>query len=202
MKKLLFVLLVLSVTAKAQVPSYIPTNGLVGYWPFNGNANDASGNGNNGVVNGATLTSDRNGNSNSAYSFNGVNDFVEVNHSASLAFSTGVTFSSWLNIPDSSLNTTGLCVRQPIGKQVSTSVSGIGFETTDAIAPKFTPQFYIQGGVQYEDNNPLTINNWFHLVGTYDGSILKLYKNGLLIGSNTGTFNLTTITQNLFFLEK
>ena len=33
----------------AQVPSYVPTNGLVAYWPFNGNANDESGNGNNGI---------------------------------------------------------------------------------------------------------------------------------------------------------
>ncbi len=51
----------LSITANtfAQVPSYVPTNGLVGYWPFNGNANDESGSGNNGTVNGATLTTDR-----------------------------------------------------------------------------------------------------------------------------------------------
>ena len=34
-------------------------NGLVGYWPFNGNANDESGNGNDGTVNGVTLTNDR-----------------------------------------------------------------------------------------------------------------------------------------------
>ena len=57
----------------AQVPSYVPTDGLVGYWGFNGNANDQSGNGNNGTVNGATLTTDRNGNALSAYSFNGQN---------------------------------------------------------------------------------------------------------------------------------
>ena len=57
----------------AQVPSYVPTDGLVGYWGFNGNANDQSGNGNNGAVNGATLTTDRNGNALSAYSFNGQN---------------------------------------------------------------------------------------------------------------------------------
>jgi len=48
-------------------------DGLVAYYPFNGNANDESGNGNNGTVNGATLTSDRFGNANSAYSFDGVN---------------------------------------------------------------------------------------------------------------------------------
>jgi hypothetical protein len=54
------------------------TSGLVGFWPFCGNANDASGNGNNGTVNGATLTTDRFGNTNSAYSFDGVNDFIEM----------------------------------------------------------------------------------------------------------------------------
>ena len=48
-----------------------PTNGLVGYWPFNGNANDESNNGHNGTVSGATLVADRFGNVNSAYNFNG-----------------------------------------------------------------------------------------------------------------------------------
>jgi hypothetical protein len=66
----------------AQVPSYVPTNGLVGWWPFTGNAIDSSGNGNNGTVNGETLTTDRFGNANKAYSFDG-NDFIEVNSSIS-----------------------------------------------------------------------------------------------------------------------
>lgn len=67
----------IATTTLAQVPSYVPTNGLVGYWPFNGNANDESGNGNNGTVNGATLTSDRFGSTNAAYSFNGVSNYIE-----------------------------------------------------------------------------------------------------------------------------
>ena len=52
MKKLVLTLLigVTTLTAFSQVPSYVPTNGLVGYWPFNGNANDESGNGNNGKL--------------------------------------------------------------------------------------------------------------------------------------------------------
>ena len=53
----------------AQLPSYVPSNGLVGYWTFNGNANDVSGNGYNGVVNGASLSNDRFGISNNAYQF-------------------------------------------------------------------------------------------------------------------------------------
>ena len=66
---LTFLTLFAVLSANAQVPSYVPTNGLVGYWPFNGNANDESGNGNNGTVNGATLAADRFGNGNRAYYF-------------------------------------------------------------------------------------------------------------------------------------
>ncbi len=70
MKQLLLLpLLFITVISFGQVPNYVPTNGLVGYWPFNGNANDESGNGNNGTNNGATLTADRFGNANSAYGF-------------------------------------------------------------------------------------------------------------------------------------
>ena len=60
MKKLLLLpLLFIAVISFGQVPNYVPTDSLVGYWGFNGNANDESGNGNDGTVNGATLTTDR-----------------------------------------------------------------------------------------------------------------------------------------------
>ena len=48
------------------------TNGLVAYYPFDGNASDMSGNGNDGTVNGATLSADRHGVVGKAYSFDGV----------------------------------------------------------------------------------------------------------------------------------
>ena len=78
------------------VPAYVPTNGLVGWWPFSGNAIDSSGNGNNGTVNGATLTTDRNGVANRAYSFDGVNDFINTNQ---INFSNyqEMTISTWVN---------------------------------------------------------------------------------------------------------
>lgn len=50
------------------VKAQIPTNGLVAYYPFNGNANDESGNGHNGSVTGATLITDRLGQASSAFS--------------------------------------------------------------------------------------------------------------------------------------
>jgi hypothetical protein len=87
----------LTATTLAQVPSYVPTNGLVGYWPFNGNANDESGNGNNGTVNGATLTSDRNGNQNKAYLFDSLYDHIIIPDAQSLSLlNTNFTFNSWI----------------------------------------------------------------------------------------------------------
>ena len=58
--------------------------GLVAYYPFNGNAKDESGNGHHGTVNGATLTTDRNGKASKAYSFDGKDDFIRVKHRNSL----------------------------------------------------------------------------------------------------------------------
>ena len=80
-KSIIVALLLAASSAFAQVPSYVPTNGLVGWWPFNGNANDESGNGNNGTVNGANLTTDRYGISNSCFDFNGVNQNIDVTNS-------------------------------------------------------------------------------------------------------------------------
>jgi uncharacterized protein (TIGR02145 family) len=60
-------------------------SGLIAYYPFNGNANDKSGNGHDGIVEGATLTVDRFGNPNSAYYFNGSN-IIELSHTDTLNF--------------------------------------------------------------------------------------------------------------------
>lgn len=78
MKRHLFFIAVLCAACftgvSQNVPSYVPTDGLVGWWPFNGNANDESGNGNNGTVNGGTtLTSDRFEGTTNAYEVDGIN---------------------------------------------------------------------------------------------------------------------------------
>jgi hypothetical protein len=85
-------------TATAQVPSNVPTNGLVGYWPFSGNANDVSGNAKNGTVTGATLTSDRFGSANSAYNFSGVTQFITCPSISELNGSSSASFSLWVKI--------------------------------------------------------------------------------------------------------
>ncbi len=76
---------------------YNLTDGLVAYYPFNGNANDESGTGNNGTIIGnVALTTDRNGNPTSAYSFPGQPfNYITVPHSLSLSLDT-MTLNAWI----------------------------------------------------------------------------------------------------------
>ena len=73
--QLFIVLLILSQALMSLGQDFL-TNGLVAYYPFNGNANDKSGNGNHGLVQGATLTTDRHGVPGRAYYFDGVDDII------------------------------------------------------------------------------------------------------------------------------
>jgi hypothetical protein len=76
-------------------------SGLVAFYPFNGNATDESWNGNDGLVNGAILTSDRFGTLNKAYGFNGLDNYILVPDSPTLAFNGNLksefTLCAWVN---------------------------------------------------------------------------------------------------------
>ena len=77
------------------VPDYVPPDGLVAWYPFNGNANDESGNGNNGQNNGVSFGTDRFGTVNSAGSFNGVSSYVNGSL-VGLNNPSEITLSIWL----------------------------------------------------------------------------------------------------------
>ena len=75
----------------------IDREGLVAYWPFDGDANDASGNGHHGTVHGATLTTDRYGEDERAYAFDGVDDFISVSDSPDFDIGAGeMTVLLWI----------------------------------------------------------------------------------------------------------
>ncbi len=69
------------------------SHGLVAYYPFNGNATDESGNENNGIVYGSSLSEDRFGFPNCAYSFNGIDNYIKILSNFSLK---QVTISVWI----------------------------------------------------------------------------------------------------------
>lgn len=69
--------------------------GLIAYYPFDGNAKDESGNNHNGLVQGATLCADRYGRKNKAYEFNGINDFIDIGNSLLNQNSSFFTIGLW-----------------------------------------------------------------------------------------------------------
>jgi len=97
-----------AITIAQTVPPYVPTNGILAWFPLDGNGNDASGNGNNATNFGATFVSNRCGTSNSAAHFNGINNYLQV-ATPSFAFSeTGTfTYSIWLK---KQVNTGGVVI--------------------------------------------------------------------------------------------
>ncbi len=196
--------------AQAQVPSYVPTNGLVGWWPFNGNANDESGNGNNGTVNGAALTNDRFNNGNSSYNFNGTTNFIEVNDNNTLDFSNMYSISVWVKIPDYSFNQNSVYPqRTMIGKprpSLPNVTTGIAFRVLEGVpfynnnSKSYVSAWTnttINSGIGTSDS--VTLNLWCHLVFTYDGSVVKLYKNGMMMNSINASYTLLNTPESLFF---
>ena len=96
MKKLVFSVLICLNVLYSPLWAQIPSDGLVAWYPFNGNANDESGNGNHGVVNGATLTGDRDNVSNKAFHFNGISNSIITSNQLCQFLSSGeISISIW-----------------------------------------------------------------------------------------------------------
>lgn len=168
--------------------SQVPTNGLVGYWPFNGNANDQSGNGHNGTVNGASLAADRFGNDSSAYDFNGTSSEIIVADANDLSFvSNQFTVSFW--IYSNSNPTSNLAI---LGKRGSpTSEFEYLFRKVDGSDATYGNKLFFSGWNLSGTTFPYTINTstvtpddtiatnqWENWTITADGTELKAYRDG------------------------
>jgi hypothetical protein len=142
--------------------------GLVGEWLFNGSANDTSGSGNNGTVNAATLATDRFGNANAAYSFNGATISVS-NLGVETSAGGHNTVSFWLKKDASQDGTVPFCWSN-VGYDLLFWSGGFGFNTYN--------------NEVYGAADTMSVGTWYHVVadfynGVPDSANSKLYINGV-----------------------
>jgi hypothetical protein len=147
----------------------IPKDGLALYFPFNGNSNDESGNGYHGTVYGATLSKDGSGNENSAYSFDGVDDYIAVQNFPML--DRTFTYAAWLKVLGTTIH------HQSFGAHGEGGAVG---ETWN-----FAYNTYHKLWDTYDRRNgPWQVNmeigtSWTHVAIVYDNTIQRLYVNGV-----------------------
>lgn len=164
--------------------SQIPTNGLVAYYPFNGNANDESGNNNNGTVyGGALLTNDRKGNANRAFSFDGVNDYIHINNSSSLQSpNKEITISAW--VKPNSISSYGAYI---ICKNSLNNLDPFQYRLEINTGSQILFGFKDSNTtyVDFYQSSTIKNNEWSFLTVTYNSSSLKFYLDGNLLGSQS-----------------
>ena len=173
----------------------VPTNGLVAWYPFNGNANDASGNGRNGSLNGGvSLATDRHGNANGAYSFSG-NGTQYITASIGTALpTTSRTVSFWFNSP---VANTRLF---PFSYGGDGSCGSSYFVAlNNERASNFEVQQHCWVNLYFAPYTNNLNNTWNQLTVVHDNAhnLVHFYLNGLLIqsvsGSNTTAVNANTM---------
>ena len=197
-------------TTSGQLKPHTLQDGLVAYYPFNGNALDSSGNGNNPSFNNATLTTDRFGNANSAYLFNGSGSYMDIPNSPSLQMGTRASISFWVK-PNAFYS--GAChgnymiCKGPAGGGALDAVLGDGaYDSQNGISVCSTPvdttheTFYSSLGWYFQPEKlPVHTNTWYHVVEVCDSLKGNMYVNGNLLFSNTTPAYKFNTPYDLFF---
>lgn len=192
MKKYFIPLLISSVMVLVSIFSPLKaqtsTPGLVAAYSFDEgiglNANDSSGNGHTGVLSGAIWTSA--GKFGNALAFNGTSSWVTVNTTSLLNLTTSMTLEAWV-FPTA---TTG--VRDIVLKEGS----NVDIYNLYARNWRGLPEanVLVGGANRVAEGTTLPANGWTHIAGTYDGSMVQLFVNGVQVSSTAIAGTISTST--------
>lgn len=189
---------------------YDLTDGLVAYYSFNGGSlSDSSGYNNNIIFNNATKTTDRFGNLNNAYLFDGSSSYMEVQNSSSLnpdnitiyaivsvnGFYTGACSGNQILIKGPQYQTDGL---YRLGFGDSTANCGIPNLANETFSAGYGDDIPLNSQADVIDNTPITTGQWYYVAFTYDGLTAKIYINGVLKGAQNRIVNFTDNNNNVY----
>jgi len=157
---------------------------LVAYYPFDGNANDMSGNNHHGIVHGATLTTNRFGNKNTAYSFNGVDTYIDLTNTDTLNMFSGFTLAAWVSFTNN--NYDGSVGGSIVSKHINYYPNGFTMSV-------FKSNVYLAANnSDYFITTPETYNDgkWHLFTGVYNGTTLLIYVDGVLKASGSANYTI------------
>ncbi|MEZ4771995.1 MAG: LamG-like jellyroll fold domain-containing protein [Bacteroidia bacterium] len=154
---------------------------IIADYQFNANAQDTSGNNYHGIVNGATLTNDRNGNANGAYFFDGTGSYIELNSNNPIILTTTFTIAAWGRIDGQgggTFNESHIFIQR---KNTTGSTSAIGFKAKNSSGNIELAVRTTGNSVENIEYAAPSSGNWNHFVAVCTGDSLKLYLNGLFV---------------------
>lgn len=160
-----------------------PTNGLIGLFEFTGNANNSVPNRPNGVAVGPQLTEDRFGNPNSAYLFDGVDDFIDVPNTGGVySLAAPFTIAAWARPSAPGVDPRSDPIIWKIRTINSNSDNYLLTWSTDSV---FMAGFEnaANGADSAVFSNVKQFGRWYHVAGVYNGQVLAIYVNGALENS-------------------
>ncbi|HVV25800.1 MAG TPA: LamG domain-containing protein [Candidatus Saccharimonadales bacterium] len=164
--------------------------GLIGYWPFAGNARDATPYSNNGTVNGATLTTGHDGQANSAYMTGNTSSWIAVGSPGTYAnLPAGFTYSLWL------MYTGASSTQWPEIMGASNAHTYFGIRSSvygQLIYFEYGTSPYTGSSYSNISGYSLPVGQWHMITVTYNGSALNFYVDGALkTGPVTAALNPT-----------
>jgi hypothetical protein len=196
MKKLVKIALIGSLSCLMALPVLADLNdGLVAHYPFDGNANDNSGNGLNGQIHGnAVFTTDRHGDTDNALEFDGTNAYVEVLDDDLLHFESSYTFSLWIKQYGAKSHGYRL-----IDKETAGTHDGYLLDTYDGQTGHKMRVTSWSNNTQ-NSNTVYSLNEWHYLAVVFMNGEFKFYLDGVYDGSGeNGKQLVNTNTLSLLF---
>jgi hypothetical protein len=179
-------------------PCATPPAGLVSWWPGEGTANDIAGTNSGTLVNGVAFAPGKVG---QAFSFDGTSSYIRVPDNPSLHFTTAMTIEAWIY-------PTSLGAYQNIVSKWDWPGANAQKGYTTTVLPGGQVNIGIcsdgscaqgSGGslCSVSGTSSLPVNQWTHFAGTYDGSYLSVYVNGVFENREAYTSGIFPGTNDL-----